>query len=117
MSFFLKWLKPDLKSRVGLRPHRKLTVEMTWDAAYVRALELLDSRLGANVTIDDRRGGFIEAGFGLINSERVRVTLERQSDLLTGVRIEAFYPAGATVPERSRYVDALADALESGVTP
>lgn len=113
MSFILKWLRPELTSRVGLRPHRMVTVELDWDATYVRVLELLDGRLGANITIDDRRGGFIEAGFGLINSERVRITLLRQSDLLTDVRIEAFYPAGATIPEKSGAVEALAQALSS----
>jgi hypothetical protein len=115
MSFIRKWLRPDLTTKVGLRPHRDVVLDLDYDSAYARVLEALDSTLGANITIDDRRGGLIEAGFGLINSERVRVNLERENESRTKARIEAFYPAGATVPDKSRAVEALADALEAGI--
>ena len=117
MSFFLKWLRPDTTAKVGLRPHRDVALVLPYDDAYARVLETIDATLGANVTIDDRPGGTIEAGFGLINSERVRVGLERSGESSTLVRIEAFYAAGATIPSKSRAVEALADALEAGVTP
>jgi len=115
VSFLLKWLRPETTANVGLRPHRDVTLPLAYDDAYRRVLETLDATLGANVTIDDRRGGLIEAGFGLINSERVRVSLERIEDASTLARIEAFYAAGATVPAKSRAVEVLADALEAGV--
>lgn len=117
MSFLLRWLRPETSAKVGLRPHREVTLALHYDAAYTRVLEALDAALGANVTIDDRRTGLIEAGFGLINSERVRVSLERSGESSTLVRIEAFYAAGVAVPEKSRSVEALADALEAGIAP
>ncbi|HTX59575.1 MAG TPA: hypothetical protein VMH02_07815 [Verrucomicrobiae bacterium] len=113
MSFILRWLGLDrAKAPVGLRPHRDLELALPYDAAYDKALEAFDLVLGANVWIDDRRAGLIEAGFGLVNTERVRATLQAGGDALTRVHVEAFYPAGAAVPESSRYVDALAAALE-----
>ena len=117
MSFFLKWLKPGTSSRIGLRPHRVVELPLTYEDAYHRVLEAIEVTLGANVYIDDRKGRYIEAGFGLVNNERVRVTFENESDAKTQVRIEAYFPAGAKVPDKSAAVDALANALEAGITP
>jgi hypothetical protein len=116
MSFLLKWLRPETTAKVGLRPHRNVTLALDYEAAYSRVMAVIDETLGANITIDDRRGGLIEAGFGLINSERVRVNLERQNETSTLARIEAFYAAGATIPDKSGAVEALANALEAGIT-
>lgn len=113
MISLLKWLglrKPA--AAVGLRPHRDVELPVDYDAAYARVLSAIELTLGANVTVDDRRRGFIEAAFGLVNSERVRCTFERLDTACTRVRVEAFFPAGAIVPSHSRAVDALADALE-----
>jgi hypothetical protein len=117
LSFLLKWLRPETSAKVGLRPHRNVTIALDYDAAYSRVMAVIDQTLGANITIDDRRGGLIEAGFGLINSERVRVNLERQGDATTLARIEAFYAAGAVVPDKSAAVEVLANALEAGIAP
>jgi hypothetical protein len=115
MSFLLRWLRPGTTANVGLRPHRDVTLALSYDAAYTRVLEVLDGALGANITIDDRRTGLIEGGFGLINSERIRASLERVAESSTLVRIEAFYAAGTPVPEKSRAVEVLADTLEAGI--
>jgi hypothetical protein len=117
MSFFLKWLKPDTSSRIGLRPHRVVELPVDYETAYSRVLEAIEVTLGANVYIDDRKGRFIEAGFGLVNNERVRVTFENESESPTRVRVEAYFQAGAKIPEKSAAVDALANALEAGITP
>jgi hypothetical protein len=114
-NFILKWLglvKPA--PGVGLRPHRDVELPVDYDTAYARVLSAIDLTLGANVTIDDRRTGFLEAAFGLVNNERVRCSFERIDASRTRVRIEAFFPAGANVQSRSRAVDALADSLEPG---
>lgn len=111
MSFLRRWL--DLtknRQRVGLRPYRDVVVDAGYDSAYDRVLGAIERVLGANVAAADRNGGTIEASFGLVNSERVRCTLQRLDDR-TAVRVEAFFPAGAVVRERSRAVNALADAL------
>ena len=117
MTFILKWLgygKPA--SALGLRPHRDVELPLDYDAAYARVLSAIELTLGANVTIDDRRTGFVEAAFGLVNNERVRCTLECIDASHTRVRIEAFFPAGATVQSHSRAVDALVDTLERSVS-
>lgn len=117
MSFIRRWLNlAQDRQRVGLRPHRDVMLPLEYDAAYDRVLAAIESALGAYVAIDDRRGGTIEAAFGLVNNERVRCTLERGSGAATAVRIEAFFPAGSAVRERSAAVDALAGALERGGT-
>jgi hypothetical protein len=117
MSFFFKWLKPKTSSRIGLRPHRVVELPISYDAAYSRVLKAIEVTLGANVYIDDRKGRFIEAGFGLVNNERVRATFENPSETVTRVRVEAYFPAGAKIPQKSAAVDALANTLEAGVTP
>lgn len=111
MSFLRRWLKPPTSSRIGLRPHRILELARGYDESYAYVLEALDVTLGANVYVDDRAGGTIEAGFGLVNNERLRVTLQPAGAASTRLRIEAFFPAGARVPEKSAAVDALYDAL------
>ncbi|MDE2481949.1 MAG: hypothetical protein KGN02_07145 [bacterium] len=113
MSFIRKWLKPETSARIGLRPHRTVEVPLAYDAAYRRVLEAIEITLGANVTIDDRAGRMIEAGFGLVRSERIRVSFDIVDAERTSVRIEAFFAAGMTVPERSLAVDALAQAIVS----
>lgn len=113
MTFILKWLglgKPA--PAIGLRPHREVELGVDYDTAYARVLSEIDLTLGANVTIDDRRTGLLEAAFGLVNNERVRCSFERVDASRTRVRVEAFFPAGANVQSRSRAVDALADTLE-----
>lgn len=112
MSFILTWLGLRRSApSVGLRPHRDVELPVDYDAAYASVLSAIELTLGANVTIDDRRAGFIEAAFGLVNSERVRCTFERVGASHTRVRVEAFFPAGAMVQSHSRAVDALADTL------
>lgn len=114
MTFILKWLGLGSSGpAVGLRPHRDVELAVDYDTAYARVLSGFELTLGANVSIDDRRGGLIEAAFGLVNSERIRATLTRIDGTHTQVRIEAIFPAGATVPSNSRAVDALAETLVS----
>ena len=108
----MKWLgvgKPP--PRVGLRPHRVLELRGTVEASREQILDALLRVLGANVYQDDVAGATIEAGFGLVNNERIRCTFEPVDPAHTQVRIEAFFPAGAKIPEQSRAVDALAAAL------
>lgn len=108
----LKWLGLETPgSRVSLRPQRVVHLAFPLRIAYDRCLEAIVVALGANVYIDDRAGGMIEAGFGLVNNERVRCTFEPMDEGHTSLRIEAFFPAGAVIPERSRAVDALAAHL------
>lgn len=112
MSFLKRWLTKKASPRVGLRPHRIVALPLDYDAAYDRVLSAIELALGAYISIDDRIGGLVEAAFGTVNNERVRCTFDRISDRQTAVRVEAFFPAGAAVPERSAAVEALATMLE-----
>jgi len=98
-------------ARVGLRPHRDVDLETSYDDAFERCRAAIEFVLGASILREDRAGGLIEAGFGLVNSERVRCSLTSVDAARTGVRIEALFAAGVDVPESSRNVDALAAAL------
>ncbi|MGB6984931.1 MAG: hypothetical protein WBD74_03020 [Candidatus Aquilonibacter sp.] len=116
MSFFRELLvsfglRKRVAPHIGLRAHRDVVVPVGIDAAHDRVLEALVKTLGANVYADDRAHNAIEAGFGLVNAERVRVTLASEGEALTRVQIEAQYRAGVDRPAQSRNVDALADAL------
>ncbi|MEO6836640.1 MAG: hypothetical protein ABI231_12155 [Candidatus Tumulicola sp.] len=113
MSFLARWFARTDRPRVGLRPHRDVELTAGYDAAFDRVLQAIELALGAHIAIDDRRGGTIEAAFGLVNNERVRCCLHRIDDTHTAVRVEAFFPAGARVRERSPAVEALADMLEA----
>jgi hypothetical protein len=97
--------------KIGLRPHREVNVPLGIDAAYERVLDAFVRTLGANVYLNDRVAHVIEAGFGLVNAERVRASLESHG-VTTTVHIEAQYRAGVATPPSSRSVDALADALQ-----
>jgi len=109
VSFILKWLGVGQPPpRVGLRPHRIVELSDGFDASHERIMDALLRVLGANVYLDDRNARTIEAGFGLVNNERIRCTLDPLGDARTQVRIEAFFAAGMRVPEQSRAVDALA---------
>lgn len=86
-------------------------MDVDYPAAYDLALRAIEETLGANVYVDDRAGKLIEAGFGLINNERVRVTFEIAGESRTNAHVEAMFRAGVAVPEKSAAVDALAAAL------
>jgi hypothetical protein len=116
VSFFRELLKSlGLRKRtppqIGLRPHRDVVVPLGIDAAHDRVLDACVRALGANVYLDDRAAHAIEAGFGLVNAERVRASLESQDPAHTIVHIEAQHRAGIDRPPSSRNVDALAEAL------
>lgn len=109
----LKIERADLR----LRPHREFTVAMGYGEAFARTRVAIERAIGANVYRADESSGTIEAAFGLVNHERLIVTLEAQGEEATRVAVEAYYPAGMKRPGRSQAVEMLADAIESGVGP
>ncbi|MBV8117441.1 MAG: hypothetical protein JOZ01_05660 [Candidatus Eremiobacteraeota bacterium] len=112
MSFIARWLNlAKDRQNVGLRPHRDIVLETGYESAFDRVLRAVDGAIGAYVAVADRRGGTIEAAFGLVNNERVRCTLQPLDETHTTVRIEAFFPATSSVRARSDAVDTLADYL------
>ena len=115
VSFLLKWLRPETSSRIGMRPHKNVELPLPIDEAHDQVLKQLDQTLGANISVDDRKTHFIEATFGLVKSERLRINFEAMDGSHTLVRIEAHYQAGMTIAEKSTAVEALAKALEAEV--
>ncbi|HEY5258382.1 MAG TPA: hypothetical protein VIJ12_08390 [Candidatus Baltobacteraceae bacterium] len=94
---------------IGLRPHGEFELTCGADEAHARCIDALVNVAGANVQSDD--GTSIEAGFGIVNSERLRIGLQPIDDATTRVRIEAFYPARLAPSPRSMAIDALVKAL------
>lgn len=118
MSFFRELLeslglRKRVAPRIGLRPHRDVVVPLSIDDAHGRVVDAFARTLGANVYLDDRDSHVVEAGFGVVNAERVRASLESDG-AQTIVHIEAQYRAGVAPPSTSKNVDALANALSSG---
>jgi hypothetical protein len=110
VSFIARWL--DLRKQrrpVGLRPHGEVTIDCPASEAAVRVRRAIADVLGAHVAYDD--DGTIEAAFGLVQSERIRCTIDSLDERRSNVRAEAIYPPGRDVPERSASVDALLAAL------
>jgi hypothetical protein len=113
MRFFLKWLKIERPSGVALHPTRKLELEGSRDAVFDRCLRGIEQILGGIVREADRERGTIEATFGLVNSERITVTLQAMEPERTRVVIEARRGASFEPAKPSQYVTALAKYLES----
>jgi hypothetical protein len=110
VSFILRWLDLRRQRRsVGLRPHGEVTVFANCEVTATRVRRAVADVLGAHVTSDD--GQTIEVAFGLVRSERLRCSLSSIDEQRTQVRVEAVYPPGSPVPERSLSVDALLTAL------
>lgn len=111
----LSWLGLDDARRVvGFRPHRRVDVAEPVGAVYERVMEAMTTTLGANVRDADRAGGTVDADFGTIGGERLRVTISAVDGGTSRVDIEARYPAGTRPRERSAAVEALAGVLASG---
>lgn len=109
-SSLLSWLGLGRPTpSVGLRPQSEFEIACSEPEARARCLEALVNVAGANVQSDE--GDSIEAGFGIVNSERLRIRIEALDATRTRIRIEALYPARLAPPPRSMAVDALARAL------
>ena len=113
MRFLRRWLRVERPPGVALFPAR--TLEIPADAArvYDRCVSAIEDVLGGHVYQGDRTAGAIEAGFGLVNSERLRVTIENHGENAARVRIESRRGAISEQPHGSSYVDTLANVLES----
>ncbi len=109
-----RFLRPE-RAGLALRPHREFEVGVALATVFAQAHDVIEHTLGANVSYADVQRGTIEAAFGLVNHERLIVTLEALDAQRTHVVVEAFYPAGLQRPARSQAVDVLADTLESRI--
>lgn len=112
MRFFLKWLKIERPSGVALHPSRTIELSMPPGEAFDRCMLGVEQILGGMVRDSDRDRGTIEATFGLVNSERLSVSVKEIETGRTRVVIEARRGASFEPAKPSQYVTALAQYLQ-----
>jgi hypothetical protein len=114
MSFFFKWLRPERPPGVALHPTQTVELDLPYEVAFDRCIEGIEGVLGGVVQDRDVEGGRINATFGLVNSERITVTLQRKAEGGTRVIIESRRGLTAEPARGSQYVTALAHFLQPG---
>jgi hypothetical protein len=112
VSFFFKWLRPERPAGVALHPSRTVEVDMPYEVAFDRCIEGIEQALGGIVRERNPQRGTIEATFGLVNSERMSVSLERMNDGRTRAIVESRRGLSMEPARGSQYVDALARFLQ-----
>ena len=112
MSFIFKWLRPERPPGVALHPSRTVDLDLPFEVAFDRCIEGIEGALGGVVRERNPERGTIEATFGLVNSERITVSLERLDDGRTRVIIESRRGLSTQPARGSQYVDALAHFLQ-----
>lgn len=117
MSFIFKWLRPERPSGVALHPSKTVELDEAPEAAYARCVEGIERVLGGVIRETDERHTHIDATFGLVNSERITVTLEPMDVTRTRVTIESRRVLSAEPARTSQYVGELAKFLSSGSKP
>ena len=107
----IAWLGIAPRKTIALHPSRTIELAVPKDAAYDRCRDGIERVLGGVIREEDRERGTIEAGFGLIFSERLTCSVTAIDGVHSRVRIEARRGAQAATALPSSYVDALADYL------
>lgn len=97
------------RKSVALHPSRSVELDLPKDAAFARCKRGIEDVLGGEIR-DERAGEWIEAPFGLIDSERLACTLTTIDPSHTRVTIETRRGARPEAPPSS-YVSALAKYL------
>jgi hypothetical protein len=111
VRFLLKWLRSERPAGVALHPTRTLELELPPDEVFERALRGTEHTLGGIIRDCNRQLRTFEATFGLINSERLTITVQPLETQRTRVIIESRRFASGQVPSASHYVEVLADYL------
>jgi hypothetical protein len=117
MSFIFKWLRPERPPGVALHPSRTIELDVPFETAFDRCIDGIEGALGGVIRERDAQNGTIEATFGLVNSERLSVSLDRTADGRTRVLIESRRGLTTEPARGSQYVDALAGYLQPAKPP
>ncbi|HZZ65411.1 MAG TPA: hypothetical protein VFE17_07935 [Candidatus Baltobacteraceae bacterium] len=112
MRFLKRWLRIDRPPGVALHPTRTLELDVPAQVAFQRSIEGIQNTLGGIIREKDEQSGTIEATFGLINSERITVSVVPAGDHSSRVVIESRRGVSGEPPPTSQYVDALAEYLQ-----
>lgn len=107
----IAWLGIAAPKTIALHPSRTIELAVSKNEAFDRCRDGIERVLGGFIRESDRERGTIEAGFGLIFSERLTCTVTAVDAAHARVVIEARRGAQAATALPSSYVDALADYL------
>jgi hypothetical protein len=110
VRFFLKWLRGDRPAGVALHPSRTIDVESPAAAAFDRCIAIVQDDLGGHVT-GSVRPSSIEAAFGLVNSERLTISIEPMEQTSCRVTLQSRRIAAPQPPGASPYVERIARIL------
>lgn len=112
MRFLRRWLHVERPPGVALHPSKTIDLDMPAQAAFERAVHGIDFVLGGAVRESNAQRGTIEATFGLVNSERMTVSVTAIDESHARVVIESRRGVSGQSPPSSQYVDALAAYLQ-----
>lgn len=115
MKFLRNWLRVDRPSSAALHPTRTVVVEAPTAAVYDACVFAIEHTLGGHVYEQNAAGGRIDATFGLVNSERLTVTLADVEETKTRVTVESRRGALSEQRASSDYVDALVNYLMTSI--
>lgn len=113
MRYLFKWLKVERPSGVALHPSRTLELDVPPAEAFERCVRGIEQVLGGIVRDADAARGSIEATFGLVDSERMSISVTPLETGRSRVLVESRRGASAAPAKPSSYVQALAEFLQS----
>lgn len=111
MRFLRNWLRIERPPGVALHPTRTVLMQVPTGEAFARAVDGIERLLGGVVRERNPLQGTLEATFGLLNSERITVTIKPNTPESSRVLIESRRGVSGEAPRASQYVDALAQFL------
>jgi len=100
---------------VALHPSQTLEIDRPYEIVLEQCIRGINGVLGGVVRFRDDAAGVIEATFGLVDSERLSVSLTRLRDGRTRVVIESRRGARPEPTTSSPYVRALAEYLQAAL--
>ena len=98
---------------VTLHPSRTIDVDAAPPAVFAKCIDAVERVLGGAIRESDAARGTIEATFGLVNSERLSISIDALEEDRSRVLIQSRRGASAEPRKRSEYVDALAEFLQT----
>lgn len=103
MRFLLRWLRIERPPGVALHPIRIVQLQAGPEQAYGRCAAIVEQTLGGHITAHDAPS-LLEASFGLVNSERISLSIEARADGGSTVRLQSRRLAGAQQTQESAYL-------------
>ncbi len=113
MKFFRDWLRVERPPGVAPTASQTIVLERPCERLFQECIRGVEDVLGGSVRESDSQSGRIEATFGLVNSERLRCTIEKLDEHRTRVTVESRRGASAEPAKPSQYVRALVEFLQT----